>query len=352
MKLLKLVDVCKAWQQFALKNITVEISDGEYFVLLGPTGAGKTLLLETIAGFHRLDSGKILFGSRDVTAVPPEKRGFGYVPQNCLLFPNMTVRKNVEFGLRMRGQSEADRKSKVDETLALFGLEHLADRMPAMLSAGEKQKTTLARVLAIKPTLILLDEPLGSIDASMRLELRDELKRVHRDLHVTIIHVTHDQMEAFSLAERVAIIRDGQITQVGEPKQIITNPKDEPTARLLGYENIYEAKLSQRLKGMSVAAVGMFAVKVGGIIESESCKIGLRPEDVMISREHPNSDILNVASGLIVDYVDLGPIIALDVDAGLPVRTIVTKRQFLEMQLGQAEQVWVSFAPEAVKVFE
>ena len=348
--MLKLEGVCKAWQGFALRDVNLEISEGEYFVLLGPTGAGKTLLLETIAGFHKLDRGRILFGGHDVSALPPEGRGFGYVPQNFLLFPNMTVRKNIEFGLKMRRQTEADRKSKVEETLALFGLKPLADRMPATLSAGEKQKTALARVFAIRPRLILLDEPLSSIDADARRGLKDELKRIHRDLHVTVIHVTHDQMEGFSLAERVAIIRNGQVIQVDNPKQVMDNPKDESTARLLGYENVYKAKLTRRNEDISIVSVGTFVMRVRGIVKNEVCSIGVRPEDVIISREPPVSDRLNVAKGVVVDYADLGPIVTVDVDVGLLVKAIVTKRQYLEMHLDQSDEIWLSFEPELVKI--
>jgi ABC-type Fe3+/spermidine/putrescine transport system ATPase subunit len=348
--MLKLEGVCKAWQGFALKDINLEVGQGEYFVLLGPTGAGKTLLLETIAGFHKIDRGKILFGGQDISAVPPEGREFGYVPQNYLLFPNMTVRKNVDFGLKMRRQTEADRKSKVDETLALFGLEPLADRMPATLSAGEKQKVALARVLVIKPRLILLDEPLSSIDADARRGFKDELKRVHQELQVTVIHVTHDQMEGFSLAERVAIIRNGQVIQVGDPKQVMDNPTDESTARLLGYENVYTAKLTQRNGDMSVVSVGRFIMKVSGIVKNEMCSIGVRPEDIIVSLEPPTSDKLNVAKGVVVDYADLGPIVTVDVDAGLLVKAVVAKRQYIEMRLDQSDEVWLSFAPELVKI--
>jgi ABC-type Fe3+/spermidine/putrescine transport system ATPase subunit len=348
--LLKLEGVRKAWQGFALRDINLEVGEGEYFVLLGPTGAGKTLLLETIAGFHRLDSGKIFFGGHDVSAVPPERRGFGYVPQNYLLFPNMTVKKNIEFGLRMSRQTEADRKSKTDEMLALFKLEPLADRMPATLSAGEKQKTALARVFAINPRLILLDEPLSSIDANARRGLKDELKRVHRDLHVTVIHVTHDQMEGFSLAERVAIIRNGQVIQTGDPKQVMDNPKDEFTARLLGYENVYEAKLTQRSGDMSLVNVGKLVIKVSGIVKNEICCIGLRPEDVIISPKPPDSNKLNRAKGIMVDYADLGPLVTVDIDAGLLIKAVMAKRQFLEMRLDQSDEVWLSFAPELVKI--
>jgi ABC-type Fe3+/spermidine/putrescine transport system ATPase subunit len=348
--MLKLEGLCKAWRGFALRDINLDVGQGEYCVLLGPTGAGKTLLLETIIGFHRLDRGKILFNGNDISAVPPEGRGFGYVPQNCLLFPNMTVRKNIDFGLRMRRQTETERKLRIKEILALFGLNSLADRMPAILSAGEKQKVALARVFAIKPRLILLDEPLSSIDADTRRGLKDELKRVHRELQVTVIHVTHDQMEGFSLAERLAIMRDGQVIQVGDPRQVMSNPRDELTARLLGYENIFKAKLIKRDGDLSTVSVDKFIVKIGGIVKNELCSIGIRPEDIAVSRGPPASDKLNVAKGVVVDYTDLGPIVTVDVDVGLLIKAVVVKRQYLDMHLDQSDDVWLSFAPELVKI--
>jgi ABC-type Fe3+/spermidine/putrescine transport system ATPase subunit len=159
-------------------------------------------------------------------------------------------------------------------------------------------------------------------------------------------------MEGFSLAERVAIIRKGQVIQVGDPKQVMDNPKDESTARLLGYENVYEAKLTQCNGDMSLVNVGKFIIKVGGIVKNEICSIGVRPEDIIISLEPPDSDKLNVAKGTVVDYADLGPLVTVDIDVGLLVKAVVAKRQFLEMRLDHSDEVWLSFAPELVKILE
>jgi molybdate transport system ATP-binding protein/molybdate/tungstate transport system ATP-binding protein len=148
----------------------------------------------------------------------------------------------------------------------------------------------------------------------------------------------------------VAIIRNGQVIQVGDPKQVMDNPKDESTARLLGYENVYTAKLTQRSGDMSVVSVGRFVMKVGGIVKNEMCSVGVRPEDVVVSREPPDSDKLNIAKGVVVDYADLGPIVTVDVDVGLLVKAVVAKRQYLEMHLDQSDDVWLSFAPESVKI--
>jgi ABC-type Fe3+/spermidine/putrescine transport system ATPase subunit len=157
-------------------------------------------------------------------------------------------------------------------------------------------------------------------------------------------------MEGFSLAERVAIIKNGQVIQTGDPEQVMNNPKDESTARLLGYENVYEAKLTQRNGDMSLLNVGKLIIKVGGIVKNEICCIGLRPEDVTVSPEPPDSDKLNRAKGIIIDYADLGPLVTVDIDAGLLVKAVVAKRRFLEMGLDQSDEVWLSFAPELVKI--
>ena len=173
---LKLEHLSKAWNGFALRDINLEVADGEYLALLGPNGAGKTLLLETIVGFYKPDNGRILLDSNDLTALPPEKRRMGYVPQNCMLFPHMRVRQNVEFGLKMRGITEDQRKKTTEEVLRLMGLTSLAEKLPITLSGGEKQKVALARVLAFEPKIILLDEPLESIDEESSRTTKVELK--------------------------------------------------------------------------------------------------------------------------------------------------------------------------------
>lgn len=225
--------VSKSWRGFELKNITFSVEDNDHFVLLGPTGAGKTLLLETIMGFHRPDSGRIILDEVDITDTLPEQRNIGYVSQKCVLFPHMNVRQNVEFGLKMRDTKKTERLKTVNQVLELTGLKPLEQRSPSTLSGGEKQKVALARVLATNPKTILFDEPLTGIDAEAARELKRELKKISRT-GKTIIHVTHNQVESFSLGNKLAIMQSGEIVQTGTPKEVFTTPKTQFVAKFLG----------------------------------------------------------------------------------------------------------------------
>jgi molybdate/tungstate transport system ATP-binding protein len=345
---LRLENICKAWQGFELKDISLEISDREYFVLLGPTGAGKTLLLEVILGFHNVDSGSVFLDGRDITGLPPEQRGFGYLPQNCMLFPHMTVRKNIEFGLRMRGIRQADRI--VDQVLDLMGLRSLENRMPAGLSGGERQKTALARALVLKPKIILLDEPMSGIDVDTRKMLRVELKRIHKEYQVAIIHVTHDQSEALSLADRVAIIRNGRIVQVGDAKEVFNNPKEAFVARFLGYENVYDAKLISRHEDLSLMDLGGLELKVAGTVQPDKCAIAIWSEDITVSKTQSFPDGWNVYRGRVEEYVILGSFVTVSVDVGLSITVMLSRRSFTEMGLLSGEEVWLGFSPAMVKI--
>jgi len=349
---LKLEHLSKAWNGFALRDINLEVADGEYLALLGPNGAGKTLLLETIVGFYKPDNGRILLDSNDLTALPPEKRRMGYVPQNCMLFPHMRVRQNVEFGLKMRGVAEGQRKKTVEEVLMLMGLKDLADKLPLTLSGGEKQKVALARVLAFEPKVILLDEPLVSIDEESSRATKVELKRIHRDLKSTVVHVTHNQMEAFSLAERVAIMNSGQIVQVDQAKSLLSSPADEFVARFLGYENTFEGKLVKQDGKLSFVQVDSFIIRAVGNQEDDDCIVAIRPEDISLSVKPVFSSHMNVLSGSVADYVDMGPIVIVSVDSPIKVKAAVNKGSFLELNPDRGTQVWLSFKPENVKILK
>lgn len=349
--MLELDGVCKSWNRFKLADVSLQVPMGEYLVILGPTGAGKTLLLETIMGFHIPDHGKVLLDGRNITETLPEKRGIGYVPQSCVLFPHMTVRKNMEFGLRVRGIKDVERKARVDRIVDSMSLNHLENLFPTTLSGGERQKVALARVLAIEPRLILLDEPLSSLDADTKRGMKDELRRIHRELQVAVVHVTHDQMEAFSLAEKVAVMRNGRIVQTGNVADVFGNPRDEFVARFLGYENIFEAKVKQTGGGFSLLESGSLVVRAAVNVKSEACMIGVRPEDIILGRTQL-SGMANTFKGTVQDMIDLGSVVSVAVKAGLPFEASVAKRAFLDMRLDQAQEVWIGFDAESVKVFE
>ena len=251
--LLEIIGLSKSMENFSIKRIDLKVRRGEYFVLLGPNGAGKTLLLELIAGIRRPDEGRIIISDRDVTDLPPERRNVGYVPQNYALFPHMTVFDNIAFGLRMRNLPV----KRVEEIANALGITHLLDRKPTTLSGGERQRVAIARALAIEPEIMLLDEPLSNVDPHMRWRLMDEMRRWHSELGFTAIHVTHSFEEAFRLADRMGIMMNGELVQVGDVREIFEAPANERVARFLGF-NV--------LDGRIVGVEGMIAVKPEDVV--------------------------------------------------------------------------------------
>ena len=221
----------------ALQGLDMEIHPGELVALLGPSGCGKTTALRLLAGFDRPDAGTITVGGRDVTKVPAHKRDMGMVFQAYSLFPNMSVRQNVAFGLRMRGQAKADRLTRADELLEMVGLGDAGDRYPYQLSGGQQQRVAIARALAIEPTVLLLDEPLSALDARVRHQLRAEIRQVQQRLGITALFVTHDQSEALSLADRVGVMNSGQLEQIDTPENVYRHPATPFVAEFVGAMN-------------------------------------------------------------------------------------------------------------------
>lgn len=348
---LKIEHISKTLGTFRLKDVCLEVNEGEYFVLLGPTGAGKTVLLDLVMGFHFQDKGRITLDGRNITNMPTDRRGIAYVPQNCPLFPHMSVFDNVEFGLKMRRMASAERKKAVNQMIRVVGLESLAGRMPSTLSGGERQKVVLARVLVTKPKIILLDEPLTAIDAETSRSFLDELKRINSEFKVGFLHVTHDQTEAFSLADKIAIMMEGKIVQVGEPNEVLSNPANEFVARFLGYENVFRVSLVKREKKISEVNANGVSIKLNGKIDGSGATIAIRPEDIVITTETPPvSPEWNFLEGTIKGHTNLGPIFEVAVDAGLILKVIVDKRSFLEFRLFEKKQVHIGFKVSSVKV--
>jgi molybdate/tungstate transport system ATP-binding protein len=348
---LKIDRVSKTFGAFNLRDVTLEVGEGEYFVLLGPTGAGKTLLLEVVAGFHHPDRGKITLNGRNVTDLPVEKRGIGYVPQSCPLFPHMSVFENVEFGLKVQGMAAEDRKEAVDSMLAMMDLEKMGGARALTLSGGERQKIVLARVLVTKPRVVLLDEPFTAIDAESSRILREELRRINRELKVSVLHVTHDQIEAFSLGSKVAIMRNGQIVQLGCPTEVLSNPVDEHVARFLGYGNIFKVRFVKYEKNISEVNAESVSLRLAGKLGDSEAVIAVRPDDIMIMTSAPPLDEeWNVFEGEIEEYTALGPIVEVLVDVGLNLKVFADKRSFLESNLVVGKHVYAAFKLDAVKV--
>jgi len=240
--LLRLEDISLNLGDFSLDRVSLEVRQGEYVVLLGPTGTGKTVLLETIAGINHPDSGTIYLKGSDVTHIPPEGRHLGVVYQDYALFPHLTVYANVAFGLKLKGMTRGEVDRAVREMARFLGIEHILDRRPRLLSGGERQRVALARALVLDPHMLLLDEPLSALDRLTRDRLRGELKRIHREIGVSILHITHDLSEAFFLADRLLIMKDGAIVQEGRPEHGLSRPKNRFVAELLGMENFIPAE--------------------------------------------------------------------------------------------------------------
>ncbi|MCI2957507.1 ABC transporter ATP-binding protein [Agromyces atrinae] len=233
----------------AVRDLDLDVRSGEFLSMLGPSGSGKTTVLRIIAGFEDATAGEIRIGGEDVTRTPPHLRQVNTVFQDYALFPHMTIAENVAYGLAVRGRSRADRTAAVTEAIAQVRLGHLADRLPHQLSGGQRQRIALARALILRPRVLLLDEPLGALDKQLREEMQIELKRIQREVGITFVFVTHDQEEALTLSDRVAVFNEGRIEQIGTAREVYEYPQTEFVARFLGLSNIIPAALAERLTG-------------------------------------------------------------------------------------------------------
>ncbi|MBN1456098.1 MAG: ATP-binding cassette domain-containing protein [Methanomicrobia archaeon] len=343
-------DVYKDWKEFKLQEINLEVKQGEYFVILGPTGAGKTLLLETIAGFHIPDRGNVWLDGRDVTRVPAEKRGIGFIYQDYSLFPHMTVEQNILFGLRMQKTSTAEENRKrVKGIMDWLNITHLAHRHPSTLSGGEQQKVAIGRAVAIEPSILLLDEPLSALDRRTQDYLRDELKRVRAEFGITMVHVTHDQTEAMLLADRIAVMMRGRIVQVGTPREIFNKPLNEELADFVGIENILSGVIRNNEQGLAEIEVdSSSAVYAVSELRDGAVKVFVRPENIILAKHVDQSSARNVMNGHIARIHEVGPVVRVRLDNGLV--ALITRQARDELNLQPGEVVYATFKATAVHV--
>jgi putative spermidine/putrescine transport system ATP-binding protein len=265
----------------ALEGLELEVRDGELISLLGPSGCGKTTALRIAAGFERADSGSVLVASNDITHQPPHKRNMGMVFQSYSLFPNLTVAGNVEYGLRTRGIAKPERQRRVTEMLDLVQLGSMAHRYAHQISGGQQQRVALARALAIRPQVLLLDEPLSALDAKVRATLRDEIRRIQTELGITTLFVTHDQEEALAISDRVGVMSNGHLEQLGPPTEVYRHPSSAFVARFVGSMN----EMPAVVRGPDAVAVGDYVVTtpaVGRHGTGDSVLFLVRPEDMAL----------------------------------------------------------------------
>jgi putative spermidine/putrescine transport system ATP-binding protein len=293
----------------ALDGISISLDEGEFVSLLGPSGCGKTTALRIVAGFDRPNSGRILVAGKDMTRVPPNKRDMGMVFQAYSLFPNMSAARNVEYGLKIRGTERGERATKVAELLDLVGLAHAGDRYPHQLSGGMQQRVALARALAIEPRVLLLDEPLSALDAKVRVQLREEIRRIQSRLGITTIYVTHDQEEALSISDRVAVLSQGRIEQIGTPSEIYGSPSTPFVAEFVGTMNRLEATVADSQSGeVDYGGIRVAVDAVRGRTAGERVLVLVRPETVELGS--PNGAAL---IGEVISQTFLGPVTRLKV---------------------------------------
>ncbi len=283
-------DVVKKYgDNVIIPDLSLSVRKGEFFTLLGPSGCGKTTLLRMVAGFNSIEGGKIAFDGQVINDIPPAKRNIGMVFQNYAVFPHMTVRQNVGFGLTNRGLTKQEIQQRVDAILHTVKITEFASRMPDRLSGGQQQRVALARAIVIHPNVLLMDEPLSNLDAKLRIEMRNAIKLIQKDVGITTIYVTHDQEEAMAVSDRIAVMDKGVIQQVGTPKAIYQRPANLFVANFIGRSNTLEAEL--RMDGQPMLTFGNgYSIPYGNlrpeITASQRVKVSIRPEEFVLEKSN------------------------------------------------------------------
>lgn len=328
----------------ALHNINLQVNPGELLALLGPSGSGKTTLLRIIAGLETADSGQVLFNQEDSTTKHVRDRHVGFVFQHYALFRNMTIFENVAFGLRVRPRKERPNtreiNRRVTELLQLVQLDWLADRYPHQLSGGQRQRIALARALAVEPSVLLLDEPFGALDAKVRKELRAWLRKLHDDMHMTSIFVTHDQDEALEVADRVVVMNRGHIEQIGSPNEVYEKPANPFVYEFLGHVNLFHGRVHHGQAWISGLKID---VPEHAAAEDLNAIAYVRPHDIEVSRAINGESALAVH---VVHILSIGPVVRLELIHGdnptqHTIHAAISKEHFRKLQLVKGDQVFI-----------
>ena len=327
-----------------IPDLTLEIGDGELFTLLGPSGCGKTTLLRMIAGFNSIEGGDICFNEKRINDMDPSKRNIGMVFQNYAIFPNLSVRENVAFGLKNRKLDKADIKKKTDEFLNLMQIMQYADRMPNQLSGGQQQRIALARALVISPDVLLMDEPLSNLDAKLRVEMRSVIRHTQKNVGITTVYVTHDQEEAMAISDRIAVMKDGVIQHVGTPRDIYQRPKNVFVATFIGRTNIVPAHIKDGVLTFADGYHEQIDALAGAGDQDVQCSI--RPEELVICQEGTEGIRGTVQE---CTYLGLNTHYTIDTDEGDSVE--IVEESTIGEGLKKGEKVLLKVKKEKINVF-
>jgi len=335
-------DAVKRYGDFtALNGVSLNIKEGEFFTLLGPSGCGKTTLLRMIAGFNSIEGGDFYFGDKRINDVPAHKRDIGMVFQNYAIFPHLTVKENVAYGLKARKVGKKEMEERVEEALKLVQIEHLSDRKPSELSGGQQQRVALARAFVIEPSVLLMDEPLSNLDAKLRVQMRTVIKKLQRRLGITTIYVTHDQEEALAISDRIAVMKDGNIMQIGTPNEIYAKPQNPFVAGFIGVSNFLDCDVD----GGKITIQGEMTIDIPVKQEYKGKgKLSARPEQLFFSDSGMPGKIL--FSTFLGDFIEYE--VVLDNGQSLIVNEYTKDTASVH---ADGEQVFLNFDPSRISLY-
>ncbi len=331
---------------FQLKDVSFSLRKGDYLCIIGPTGAGKTILLESIIGIYKPAYGKIYINGKDITNLPPEKRNIGIIYQDYALFPHFPVKKNIEYGLKQKNSK------KIDKICSLLGISHILERMPESLSGGEKQRVALARALVVEPQLLLMDEPFSALDNQTRFKIRQLIRGIVEKLNITVIHITHDFDDVWALANKIAIIKDGKLLQFGILEEIMFKPKNEFVAEFLG-TNVLEGVVKDIKNNLTYISIN--GEEISSIDKAEvgkNVKIAIRPESIIIFKNKPDHlSARNVINAEFEDYFIENKICHVILKIGkFRVKAILTLPTFEEFNFKKGDKVYLIIKATNVRI--
>ncbi len=345
--MLELRSISKSLGTFAMRDVSLQIEAGEYFTVLGPSGVGKSVLVEIIAGLIKPDEGQIFWGDKDITSAPPETRDFAVVYQDYCLFPHLTVKQNIAYGPKAARVSSGKIVDSIQSLAEMLHIGELLSRRPETLSGGEQQRVALARALAVEPKLLLLDEPLSALDTNSRSRLRKELKQINRQLGISVLHVTHDPQEAIVVADKICVMLDNRIRQVATPTELFRKPSDHEVAEFLGMRNVLPITRSE--KGMCfVCEKTVYASSADALISH----IWIKPEEIVLSTKSFDSSARNQFVSRVTQLDRHESLLAVHTISGqLPLTALITYASLNKLEIEVGTEVYATFKSSAVHCF-